>query len=817
MFLRGEWKVRLGVSISLYTLGEAQVTCQLARASQEKTLAPAPRKVSRCHELSCAYPCPHPFVLAISAPIDSAAPSDGLRAAASRAHWSSMFCWSLRPKPIRNRGPERTSQEKSQVRQSIRLERRTSIISEADLEKVRWDAGQEDVEVSEPYRRIIEEAKRCIGFGAARGSFPEEWDAQLLVDCGATAEGQRIVLFTPGFLQPILNDADELDRAFHFLLLHMDEMAMQKKYVFVYCCLGMDWSAPLLAERLQIAFEILPRKYTKNLKRFYVLHATSSTHVTMWSFYAWLTPQFWDKIQFVNSIETICEDLHPNDESSQVELRRRFPQVIQRQDALRNGDDPPVNFGVPIRIAFWRSKVKIAVLLCQESAPRTLFATHLDAFTTESQIRQCFSSFGPVEKVELKCVEKRAPKAEQRADHVRLHVVFARVVFKEVHVLRKALDAATGLISAHTDPARLRQEIDDWMAQYDEREEEKKRLAKETQVDDDGFTKVVSGITRTPDGLTIRGARRPSLKTGAFGESTEQTAAPTGKKMKSKKSKEMPDFYRFQLREKRRDELIDHRKRNRKDLETVKQMKKAKRFKATAICNTFGVDFTDKTTGRWYPKLPPAVIFLCEALEREAADEEFGKLFEVDPDAVFPLLNTIDYGNPLPRDLDPALLWCCLKVWLDCLPSPLLSFEAMNLLQSREIQPGNIQMQREYLIEIFHEKLPEEVAYVALYISSFLHTMCNVAQDRWGGKAAGSSAPASAPVMLTPTTAAKVFASGFLRPRAFNGESMKAVPAAESLIATLIEAAEEKDLWIGGEAQDFAKETADTDSDAESP
>ena len=130
-----------------------------------------------------------------------------------------------------------------------------------------------------------------------------------------------------------------------------------------------------------------------------------------------------------------------------------------------------------------------------------------------------------IRKVELKCVEKRAPKApcsssgprismksclaalhvqaEQRADHVRLHVVFARVVFKEascrrilfssrlasgncskvfahlcmgvlrivwgrgvglaaqsfaveplarseVHVLRKALDAATGLISAHT-------------------------------------------------------------------------------------------------------------------------------------------------------------------------------------------------------------------------------------------------------------------------------------------------------------------------------------------------------------------------------
>ena len=33
----------------------------------------------------------------------------------------------------------------------------------------------------------------------------------------------------------------------------------------------------------------------------------------------------------------------------------------------------------------------------QESAPRTLFATHVDAFATDAQIRQCFSAFGPVE------------------------------------------------------------------------------------------------------------------------------------------------------------------------------------------------------------------------------------------------------------------------------------------------------------------------------------------------------------------------------------------------------------------------------------
>merc|ERR1719284_1979315 len=63
---------------------------------------------------------------------------------------------------------------------------------------------------------------------------------------------------------------------------------------------------------------------------------------------------------------------------------------------------------------------------------RTLFVTHLDNFVTEAQLSRSFSSaFGPVEKVELKSVEKKAPKAELRADHVHVYVNFARIVFSE--------------------------------------------------------------------------------------------------------------------------------------------------------------------------------------------------------------------------------------------------------------------------------------------------------------------------------------------------------------------------------------------------
>lgn len=241
----------------------------------------------------------------------------------------------------------------------------------------------------------------------------------------------------------------------------------------------------------------------------------------------------------------------------------------------------------------------------KESAHRTLFVTHLDGFVTEPQLQRCFSGFGPVEKVELKSVEKKAGKAELRADQIVNYVVFARVVFKDASAMQKALDAATGRIAAHAvlpppapmlkeqlkqsremyrDPVELRREIDAWMADYDERREDKKRIARETAVDDDGFTKVVSGITRTADGLTVRGARMSSNTTGAFAEavygSKESMTGDSGEGKKKKKNKEMPDFYKFQQREQRRDELMDHRKRQSEDVETVKLMRKSKRFKS---------------------------------------------------------------------------------------------------------------------------------------------------------------------------------------------------------------------------------------------
>jgi len=235
---------------------------------------------------------------------------------------------------------------------------------------------------------------------------------------------------------------------------------------------------------------------------------------------------------------------------------------------------------------------------------RTLFVTHLDNFVTEAQLSRSFTTFGAVEKVELKSVEKKAPKAEMRADHVHVYVNFARVIFAEAESLEKALAAASGRIAGaavlplppselkerlrtgrtlYRDAVELKQEVDRWMADFDKKEEEKKLLARESAlVDEDGFQKVVSGLTRTTDGFSIRAAKRPSLKTGAFSESTiaAQEANASGKR--KKRSKEMPDFYRFQEREQKRQEIVDHRKRMAEDMDKVYRLKKRQKVRTAA-------------------------------------------------------------------------------------------------------------------------------------------------------------------------------------------------------------------------------------------
>ncbi|TYZ68435.1 hypothetical protein PybrP1_003885 [[Pythium] brassicae (nom. inval.)] len=99
---------------------------------------------------------------------------------------------------------------------------------------------------------------------------------------------------------------------------------------------------------------------------------------------------------------------------------------------------------------------------------------------------------------------------------------------------------------------------DQYMAKFDAEEDEDFRRREElkAQVDDDGFKTVVN-------------TKKRSLA------AAEDLARPA----KKQKSKEMTDFYRFQMRERKRDQLKSLRERFEEDRQMVEKLKRSNKFK----------------------------------------------------------------------------------------------------------------------------------------------------------------------------------------------------------------------------------------------
>ena len=91
-------------------------------------------------------------------------------------------------------------------------------------------------------------------------------------------------------------------------------------------------------------------------------------------------------------------------------------------------------------------------------------------------------------------------------------------------------------------------------------------MQKQTEiVDEDGFTLVVGSHTKT--------------KAGMLGKQKLLQAKEQERSKKKLKRKEKDDFYRFQLREKKKAEMNDLLHKFKQDQERVKVMKERKRFR----------------------------------------------------------------------------------------------------------------------------------------------------------------------------------------------------------------------------------------------
>lgn len=125
------------------------------------------------------------------------------------------------------------------------------------------------------------------------------------------------------------------------------------------------------------------------------------------------------------------------------------------------------------------------------------------------------------------------------------------------------------------DPDLLQRKIDIYMANFTKAEEREFSDARSMagQVDADGFTLVGSAVKRKG------GPLRPEPSGTLSGSGAVNTEDQSSSSKKNKRSKEKKDFYRFQIREQKKQEMNGLLKRFREDQEKIKELKEKKRFR----------------------------------------------------------------------------------------------------------------------------------------------------------------------------------------------------------------------------------------------
>uniref|UniRef100_A0A182PGJ6 RRM domain-containing protein n=1 Tax=Anopheles epiroticus TaxID=199890 RepID=A0A182PGJ6_9DIPT len=218
----------------------------------------------------------------------------------------------------------------------------------------------------------------------------------------------------------------------------------------------------------------------------------------------------------------------------------------------------------------------------QKPSGRTLYVLNVPPYATEEALQQAFSSAGEVERVVLQ--EKPSSK-ESAPIEVMTKDVFcfkvAYVVFTKPGALKKLLKTKT-INPLHSEekplltgvakwtkayqeripnPATLQQEIDQYMESYDRKVEEQKAEESNNAADDDGWVTV------------------SKKNSGVFAQNQAVVKKLEKKLDEDRSTKELKNFYTFQIREAKKDDIISLRKKYDRDLKKMEQIKKAKRFK----------------------------------------------------------------------------------------------------------------------------------------------------------------------------------------------------------------------------------------------
>lgn len=225
---------------------------------------------------------------------------------------------------------------------------------------------------------------------------------------------------------------------------------------------------------------------------------------------------------------------------------------------------------------------------------KTLFVVNVPPYINEAELKSAFNAAGPVENVFF--AESALDRTNESEDSSLLNnnakyfgkpkrietFKVAYIVFKMTKSLKKSLLLTKVQIAQDTDnilctginkwlkeqadstinEKELQSEVESYMRAFEDREQEQREEAKQTEVDDDGWTVVKRGKVG-----------------GGFQQKESILKALEDKIEQGRKKKQFKNFYSFQIRESKQKHIVSLRKRFAADKMKIEALKKARRFK----------------------------------------------------------------------------------------------------------------------------------------------------------------------------------------------------------------------------------------------
>jgi ribosomal RNA-processing protein 7 len=196
-----------------------------------------------------------------------------------------------------------------------------------------------------------------------------------------------------------------------------------------------------------------------------------------------------------------------------------------------------------------------------ENEGQVLFVANLDQNSTEEHLEQLFASCGTIQSISVS--RGSGKDYESRFAHVLFKstkgvaAAMAMPAPAKYAPLTKELGVAKWVRqsqNSHASTEDLQEDVDSFIRKFEQEEAEAKVAAeKSAEPDDDGF-------------VTVTRKTRPR----------EEIKAPGGHK--KKKKGELKNFYRFQIREGKRNQLMELREKFTKDKEKIDKMKGQRKF-----------------------------------------------------------------------------------------------------------------------------------------------------------------------------------------------------------------------------------------------